>query len=376
MNRIKILEVIRQGQIGGGESHLFDLIYFLDKSRFEPICLSFSDGEMITKLKQMGVRCHVIESQKPFDLQVQKQVKQLIMDEEIQIVHAHGSRAASNVLYTIKQIHIPFIYTVHGWSFHDDQSFLVRKLRSWSEKLICHYANDVICVSQSNADTGREVFGLKSAHVIENGINLKRFNPDLKFKDLRREFGFSDSDFVVSFVARCTLQKNPIDFLKAIKTAHEKNSRIKGLFVGEGDMDVEVDRFIGDNQMHDYVFRSAFRTDVPDLLNCMDVYCLPSLWEGLSIALLEAMAMGKAIIATPTDGTKELIIDGKNGLVVPFNDVQAIVDAFDRFCQDRALMSQCSDEARKFVAERFNAQRVADSVSEIYQKYLDSSSFI
>ena len=368
---MKVLEVIRQGQIGGGESHLYDLIYFLDKNRYEPVCLSFSDGEMVTKLKQMGIRCHVIETQKPFDLQVQKQVKQLIQDEEIQIVHAHGSRAASNVLYTIKQMHIPFIYTVHGWSFHDDQSFWVRKLRSWSEKLICHYANDVICVSQSNADTGLDVFGLQSAHVIENGINLDRFNPDSHFKDLRREFGFSDSDIVVGFVARCTLQKNPVDFLNAIKVAHEKENRIKGLFVGEGDMDAEVDRFIEDNQMHSYVFRSAFRTDVPDLLHCMDVYCLPSLWEGLSIALLEAMAMGKAIIATPTDGTKELIVDGKNGLVVPFNDVQAIVDAIGRFVKDNGLMSRCSDEARKVVEKRFNAQRVADSVSVIYHKFIN-----
>ena len=369
MRKIKILEVIRQGQIGGGESHLFDLIYFLDKNRYEPVCLSFSDGEMITKLKQMGIRCHVIETQKPFDLLVQKQVKHLIRNEKIQIVHAHGSRAASNVLFTVKQMHIPFVYTVHGWSFHDDQSFLVRKLRLWSEKLICHYANDVICVSQSNADTGRDVFGLQSAHVIENGINLDRFNPDLQFKDLRREFGFTDFDFVVGFVARCTLQKNPVIFLKAIKIAQERNNRIKGLFVGEGDMDAEVDSFIEDNQMHSYVFRSAFRTDVPDLLHCMDVYCLPSLWEGLSIALLEAMAMGKAIIATPTDGTKELIVDGKNGLVVPFNDVQAIVDAISSYCKDRDLLSHCSEEARKVVEKRFNAQRVAASVSEIYRKY-------
>ena len=369
MVNAKILEVIRQGQIGGGESHLYDLIYFLDKNKYEPVCLSFTDGEMITKLKQMGIRCHVIESQKPFDPHVQKQVKQLIQDEGIQIVHAHGSRAASNVLYTVKQMHIPFIYTVHGWSFHDDQSFLVRKLRSLSEKLICHYANDIICVSQSNADTGRDVFGLKSAHVIENGINLERFNPNLKFNNLRQEFGFSVTDFVVGFIARCTIQKNPILFLEAIRFAHQNNPRIKGLFIGEGDMDAEVDMYIENNKMDEYIYRSTFRTDVPDLLNCIDVYCLPSLWEGLSIALLEAMAMGKAIIATPTDGTKELIVDGKNGLVVPFNDVQAVVDAISSFCKDRTLMLYCSEGARKVVEKRFNAQRVADSVSEIYRKY-------
>lgn len=369
MKRIKVLEVIRQGQIGGGESHLLDLIFYLDKDRYEPICLSFTEGEMISRLKQMGISCYVIKTNKPFDIHVQKQIKKLIRQEEIEIVHAHGSRAASNVIYPARQLGIPFIYTVHGWSFHDDQSFLIRKIRVWSEKLICHYSDRVICVSQTNADTGRTVFGLKSVEVIENGINLDRFNPRSVFRELRSEFGFSNDDFVVGFVARCTIQKNPVLFLQALKVAHANNVKVKGLFVGEGDLDEDVDLYIRNHQMNDYVYRSAFRTDVPDLLHCMDVYCLPSLWEGLSIALLEAMAMSKAIIATPTDGTKELIQDGVNGLIVPFNDVQAIASAISRLYNDKSLLNACSDSARDLVQQRFSAQRVADSVSDIYIKY-------
>ena len=366
--KMKVLEIIRQGQIGGGESHLLDLIHYLDKEMFEPVCLSFSDGEMIVRLRRMGVRCYVLNSQKPFDVNIQKKVMQLIIKEGIQIVHAHGSRAASNVLCPALMSHVPFVYTVHGWSFHSDQSFLVRKIRAYSEKFICRYANDVICVSQSNAETGRTVFGLRDAHVIENGINIDRFNPDMQYRNLRSEFGFSDSDFVVGFIARCTLQKNPIVFLQAMKLIHDRNQQIKGLFIGEGDMDSQVDAYVQENKMQDYIYRSAFRTDVPDLLHCIDVYCLPSLWEGLSIALLEAMAMRKAIIATPTDGTKELIVNEKNGLVISFNDASGIAEAVDRFYNDRTLMTRCCIEARQLVVERFNAQRVADSVSEIYLK--------
>ena len=372
MKRIKVLEVIRQGQIGGGESHLLDLINFLDKDLFEPICLSFSDGDMIIRMRKMGVECHVLDSNKPFDSNVQKRVSKIIKNEGIQLVHAHGSRAASNVLYPVLKSKIPLVYTVHGWSFHSDQSFLVYRLRAFCERLICHYANEVICVSQSNADTGRAVFGLKKAYVIENGINLDRFNPDLKYKNLRNEFGFSESDFVVGFIARCTLQKNPIVFLQAMKYIHDKNPLIKGLFIGEGDMDGDVDVYIQENNMYGYIYRSKFRTDVPDLLNCIDLYCLPSLWEGLSIALLEAMAMRKAIIATPTDGTKELIVNEKNGLVVPYNDALGIVEAIDRFYRDRTLMSRCCIEARQLVVEHFNAQRVADSVSRLYLKHISS----
>lgn len=370
MAKLKVLEVIRQGEIGGGESHLLDLIYFLDKEKVDPICLSFSDGEMVYRLKQMGVTCYVINSQKPFDIRVQRQIIKLIQKEHIQLVHAHGSRAASNILYPVRKLHIPLIYTVHGWSFHDDQSYIVRKLRGWSEKIICSSARQVICVSESNKETGCKVFDLKQAIVIENGVNLERFNPDGPFKDLRPEFGFSESDFIVGFVARCTKQKNPLVFLAAIEKVHSVNSSVKGLFVGEGDMDDEVDSYIQQHRMSDYLFRSPFRTDVPDLLHCIDVYCLPSLWEGLSIALLEALAMRKAIIATPTDGTKEVLRHEENGLVVPFDDATAIADSISRFYCDFSLLKKCSESARHYVLDHFNAKRVADSVMSIYSQLL------
>lgn len=366
---IRVLEVIRQGQIGGGESHLLDLISYLDRSRIEPVCLSFTDGEMVNRLTKMGVVCHIIETKKPFDLHVQRQIKQLIIDNHIDIVHAHGSRAASNVLWPARSLRVPFIYTVHGWSFHDDQPWLIRKLRALSEKCICHYSDDVICVSQSNADTGHDKFGLKGAHVIENGINLERFNPARNLDDLRPSMGLSASDFVVGFIARCTKQKNPIDFLSALQEAHKQDTNITGVFVGEGDMDDEVNTFISEHGMQDYLFRSKFRTDVPELLQAIDVYCLPSLWEGLSIALIEAMAMKKAIVATPTDGTRELIIHDNNGIIVPFNNIPALTDAICMLAKQPEKGKQLGENARRYVEQRFNAQRVADKVTEIYEKY-------
>ncbi len=369
MNKLRVLEVIRQGQIGGGESHLLDLVTLLDKEHFEPICLSFTSGEMIDRLQAMGIQCHVIPTLKPFDIKVQRQITQLLIEEQIQLVHAHGSRAASNMIFPARHLHIPIIYTVHGWSFHDDQPLVVRFVRQWSEKLICKKMDRVICVSQSNAETGYKCFGLKEATVIENGINLVRFNPDNHFKDLRYTFGFSEDDFVVGFIARCTKQKSPLDFLQALRLAHQQNDQIKGLFVGEGDMDAEVDAMIAEQHMEKYLYRSKFRTDVPDLLNCINVYCLPSLWEGLSIALLEAMAMGKAIVITPTDGSKEVIEHEKNGLLIPFEQPQAIGDAMLRFYKDKELYRQCGLQARQVVSQRFNAKRVADTVAYIYQTY-------
>ncbi len=371
MRRIKVLEVIRQGQIGGGESHLIDLVSFFNKNQFEPICLSFSNGEMIRQLKEMGIKCYIIKTQKPFDIKIQRQIVELVSQENIQLIHAHGSRAASNMLWSAKKLHIPFIYTVHGWSFHKDQNFLVRKFRQLSEKLICNMASRVICVSQSNADTGMKSFGLKEVTVIENGINLSRFNRRSKFTYLRTEFGFTADDFVVGFIARCTKQKAPLNYLEAIRIAHNRNPFVKGLFVGEGDMDEVVNTYIAAHQMESYIYRSKFRTDVPDLLYNINVYCLPSLWEGLSIALLEAMAMGKAIVATPTDGTKELITHEDNGMIIPFGQPEALANTILRLYDDHTFYEHCCNKAHQLVEKRFNAQRVTSAVEDIYRTLLN-----
>ena len=95
---INVLEVIRQGQVGGGESHLLDLIAGFD-NRVNPIVLSFTGGQMIAALTQRGVKCHVVNTSHPFDVRITRQIKELILRENIQLIHAHGSRAASNVAF-------------------------------------------------------------------------------------------------------------------------------------------------------------------------------------------------------------------------------------------------------------------------------------
>lgn len=367
MGKTKVLEVIRQGHIGGGESHLADLIELMDKKDIEPICLSFTPGEMITRLEALGIKCYIIETSKPFNIAILLRLRQIVKKEKIGVIHAHGTRAASNVVLLSMLLGIPLIYTVHGWSFHDDQGWFTYTLRKWSEKLICHYATRVICVSEGNAETGRKAFRLTNPIVIKNGVNLNRFNPTKHTTLQRQDFGFDDTDFVVGFIARCTKQKSPLDFLKAIRLAHQRDAHVKGLFIGEGEMDADVDTFISSHRMESYVCRCPFRNDIPDILPLIDVYCLPSLWEGLSIGLLEAMAVGCAIIATPTDGTQEVIEHEKSGIIVPFNSPESISDAISRLLQDGALRDSCRQHAAQHIAQHYNAQQVADAVADIYR---------
>ena len=104
--KIKILETIRQGQVGGGETHVLDLVRKLDKNLFDVDVLSFTDGPMVDTLNALGINTYVIKTEKPFDVGVWGMVSNFITDGGYHIIHAHGTRAASNVFYSANKLNI------------------------------------------------------------------------------------------------------------------------------------------------------------------------------------------------------------------------------------------------------------------------------
>ena len=231
-------------------------------------------------------------------------------------------------------------------------------------------SKEVICVSESNRITGQKTFGLKHSIVIENGINLTKFNPHREFSNLRNEFGFTDEDFVIGFVGRITLQKAPLDFVKSIALARQKDKRIKALLVGQGDMEEETKEAIRLYGMEKHIRTSPFRSDVPDVLHAIDVFCLPSLWEGLSIALLEAMAMKKALVVTPTDGTKKVITHQQSGLIVDFGKPEELAECYLAYLHHPEWKEDYGVTAMSTIQERFNSRRVSQQVTEVYYDIL------
>lgn len=372
--KIKVLECIRQGKIGGGESHLLSLVENLDRNRFEPIVLSFTSGPMIEQLQQMGVETHVIYTEKPFDIRKWNAVKKLLLSKKIDLVHAHGTRANSNILWASKKLKIPVIYTIHGWSFHPDQKPLVKTLRLLGEKYLTSRSTLNISVSQSNKESGIELIPSFESVVVNNGINLQKFNPADQFKDIRAELNLSKDKILVLFIARFTLHKQPLTLLRAFAEALKQNANMHLLMVGDGDQKEKAERLINHLQIGEYVTLEKFRQDVPDVLAAADIFVLPSLWEGLPIGLLEAMAMGKAIIASNADGTREIVEHNKNGLLVSINALQKeTTEALVQLSQQPQLRKELETNARATITERFNAISMTRTIESIYTKLVSGT---
>lgn len=371
--KIKVLETIRQGKIGGGESHVLDLVEEMDKSLYEPVVLSYTEGPMIEKLRSMGITTYVIPTEMPFDVPKWPLVKQILEKEQIQLIHAHGTRALSNIYWAAGKLNLPLVYTVHGWSFHPDQNPFTRFMRVASERFLSQRANVTICVSDNNLRDAIKEFQIPHAAVIKYGIDLKKFNPGNTFKDIRQEFGIDPNTTLVGYIVRITSQKDPFTFIRAIAEI-PSSLNVKFFVVGDGDLKQAMITLAKELNVSSRIIFSDFRQDIPDILNAVDIYCLPSLWEGLPIGLLEAMAMKKAIVATAVDGTKEVIKDQVNGLLVPPHSPIALAKALIRLTNNPDEVKSFGASAYQIMKEQFSASNMARKIERIYRNLTTSAS--
>ncbi len=367
MQQINVLECIRQGQIGGGESHLLSVVENLNRSVFHPVILSFTDGPMIERLRQLKIDSRVIFTEKPFDFTKWKKVRHFLKEKRIDIVHAHGTRANSNVLWAARSLNIPVVYTVHGWSFHQDQHPAIRYIRVLSEQYLTSRSAVNICVSASSQQSGKAQIKDFRSIVINNGIDQKKFFPSATVKDIRHEQGISKDAVLVLFIARFTHQKQPLLLIRAFLQAAKEMPSLHLLMVGDGEQKKEAEALISDADAGSSITLLPFRQDVPDVLAAADIFVLPSLWEGLPIGLLEAMAMGKAIIASEVDGTKEVIKNRENGLLVAPGNIPALTEAILALAKNETARKAYQHQAQLTVKKEFNASVMTRQIEDVYK---------
>lgn len=370
METYKVLEAIRQGNIGGGESHVIDLALNLDNKKYQPVVLSFTDGPMIDLMKKNDIPAAVIHTEKAFDYRKWKEIRNFIENEKIDLVHAHGSRAMSNVFWAAKKMNIPIVYTVHGWSFHIDQSFFVRELRKKMEKFLTNKATKTVCVSYSNQKDGIQLFNMKRSTVIYNSVNFEKFTPNKSFNDIRAELNISSDTTLIGYIVRITQQKDPFTMVRAMKIIAQKGKNIKLLVVGEGDLKAQTVALAKKLKVDDQIIFQPFRKDVPDLLNAIDIYCLPSLWEGFPIGIIEAMAMKKPVVASPVDGNIELIKDGVTGLICPQEDPEKLAERLIFLHRNKKSRDALAENGFGFIIKSFGIKRMIKEIETLYLKIL------
>jgi glycosyltransferase involved in cell wall biosynthesis len=369
--RKTIVHAIRQGKIGGGESHVLSLVSRLNRELYRNVVICFTHGPMIDALKDLDIDYHVIPTTIPFNVTIVNELTSILKLEKADLIHAHGTRAASNVFMGAARLDIPWVYTIHGWSFHSDQNAFISFIRKTSERWLTLKASKNICVSYANENLGKKLIELKNSTVIHNGVDFIRFNPTINFrKTIREENGITEEAYCVAFIVRMTKQKDPLNTIRAISLSLNQNRALHFLIAGDGELLEPSKRLATELKVDKHISFLGFRTDVPELLSACDAFILPSLWEGLPIGIIEAMAMKKTIIVSDIEANAELISHEKEGILIPRENPEALSQALIEVSTNENSSKEMAEAAYQKSQALFNLDNMAIRVGHIYQSIL------
>lgn len=377
-NRIKILYIVTLSELGGAQKHLFYHLKYLNKSAYNPILAAGQDDWLIRQAEAMNIKTYfcknLIRSINPInDFKAFFELLKIIKSEKPDIVHCHSSKAGIIGRIAAWIAGVPVImFTAHGWAFTEGVSKTNRAVYRFIEKYAAMITTKIIAVSGYDYRLAERynVAGKDKMALIKNGIDFNRIdNDDLK-QSYRKELNIEDSKKVVTMVSRLSPQKDPISFLKLAKL--NGNSDTVFLLVGGGPLMAKMQTYIENNNIQN-VRLMGDRNDVERILAVSDIFCFFSNYEGLPLAVIEAMAAGLPVIANPVGGVPELVKDGVNGFLVDKGNISAANDKLQPLVKDYIQREKMGNESRKMYLEFFTTARMAKETEEIYRKLHDST---
>lgn len=296
-----------------------------------------------------------------------KSIREYIIFNRIDIVHTHTLRA----IFIIAQALGIKSETLHVATKHT----LFNPIdRNWGlqytlfDKLGLYLPNHVVAVSNTMFKQISSYPGMKNrVSVICNDILCESFYKPNQREACRKELGLSLESIVIGYTGRIERVKRIDLLLLSFSSLLKRYPNARLVIAGEGDLKPKLERYAVQLGIVDEVIWTGFRKDIPRILAAMDIFVQTSVNEGLPLSILEAMAAEKAIVATKVGGTKELLENGKTGLLIAPRNVLSIENAILDLMEQPELRIKMAVAARNFVLSHFNAGRMADEYKNLYR---------
>jgi glycosyltransferase involved in cell wall biosynthesis len=338
-----------------------------DPSRYEVSLCGLKHPEPATRwLGEQGIPVHHLGRGR-FDPRIVGDLVALARARGALILHVHGYAAADFGRLAARAVGAKLVLHEH---FADPRMPAYQAL---ADRLLRRRTDGAIAVSRSTREflVKRRFVPEDRVRLIWNGAPLDEFAPVPRERALRvrRELGIPEGALVVGTIGRLNAQKGHRFLVEAAARLLSRREHARVLVVGDGDLMGDLQgRAVALGIAHRVVF-AGHRTDVPDLLGALDVFCISSLYEGTPLALFEAMAAGKAIVSTSVDGCREVLEDGVTGVLVPPADAGALADGLDRVLGDDALRGALGRQALA-ASRRYDVSACVDEMQAFYDDLL------
>ena len=265
--------------------------------------------------------------------------------ENFDMVHVHTPIAGLLGRVAAWLCGVPLIvYTAHGFYFHDEMSWIKKSFFVILERFAGRLTSLLFTQSSEDAEVAviEKIMPKDLVFEIGNGVDTSRFNPEVAIVDnkIRSELGIPSNNFVIGMVGRQVKEKGILELLEAARVLTNKYSDICFIIVGgrlNSDHAEGVEVAIGDAKeaCGGRLVLTGMRSDIPQLLAAMDLFTLPSWREGMPRTIIEAMMMSLPIVATDIRGSREEVINGETGLLVPIQNPKALTHAIESLYKDK-----------------------------------------
>lgn len=361
-----VVQCIAKLELGGAQKRVIELMREVGN---RGILITGEGGELYSTVnrefgaKHLTLPCLKREINPFYDIfclfRLRKILIGLYRDGYRIILHTHGSKAG--VIGRIAGGILPFVYsvhTVHGFAISPYINFTKRFVYLNSERFAALFGDIIITQAKVHVDRLKE-WGIGRKNKIFWIPNSIKYD-DYKVYSRRDD----KKDIVVGTVANFKIQKNPFVWVKVAKKIVEKYPQARFIYAGEGPLRKKSEKLLGGSERIKFL---GLESDIPRILEGIDIFFLPSRWEGLPRTVLEAMAAGIPVVASSVDGTIEAVEDSVTGYLVPPCDTDGYAERLSDLIEDEEKRKKMGEEGRKRVEKLFCYDKMIRKTMKVYK---------
>jgi glycosyltransferase involved in cell wall biosynthesis len=368
MVSLKICHILSADVWAGAEAQALSLIESLHRDGSVHITVvAFNRGIFLSRIREGGIDVHLVDESSRNWLSMLCQIVTILRKGKYDVIHVHGFKenfigGLAAKLCTGARV----VRTHHGRGMVGSGLIINHLIELFNQKYLTH---SLIAVSH---DLKRYLidhhFTARKVTVIHNGVQLPCSGSRVSRDVIRKRLNVEGDSIVLGSTGRMVEAKGYIHLIECMGELVRSGNRVHCVLVGAGPLLKHLKSETKRMNVDHCVSFPGFRTDVQDFLEIFDIFVLPSLHEGIPLALLEAMNSAKAVVATEVGGVPEIIEDGKDGLLVPPGDSAAICNACTRLIRDRELRVRLGQNARERVRRDYMLEETVKRTGDIYRR--------
>ncbi|MHA4842620.1 glycosyltransferase [Flavitalea antarctica] len=363
---IHILHIIKSLGRGGAETLLPETLAKHDQSKYKFHYIYFIPwkDQMVSAIREAGgvVTCYSAKNNLAIMAKIPS-ILSYVKANGIRLIHCHLPWAGISGRIVGKLAGVPVVYTEHNlWERYHKLTYHLNKITYSSQERVIAVSAEVANSIKSHHKNSKPI-----VQVVLNGINTVKFSDSYHVgPDIRRQFKIPENTILIGITCVFRAQKRLTTWLEIAHRIHEKFPEVRFIIIGDGVLKDEIFAKAAELQTSGYVHFAGLQTEIRPYLRAMDIFMMSSEFEGLPIALLEAMSMEVMPACTEAGGISELVKDGLNGVVVPVADPMMLAEKLEPFIRDRFKIRAMGEAARKTVINNFSMEKMVGELEAIY----------